>query len=291
LALVTIATRVGFAAFDFIGFQMLMLVLSATGLLLGVVVTERRQTEEKLRVQQGELSRAVRHATVGAMGTALAHEISQPMASAANYLHAARRLLRASGNVEGPIADALAKSEAESHRARAALERVRDYVSSGRIEPGPVDVEILVRKITALMGRDARARGVAIDIVTGPHLPQIWADHVQIELLAANLVSNALDAAALTGGQNGRVAIHLYQSGDRIILEVADNGLGLASEIAERVFEPFETTKSGGMGLGLTVARRIVEVHGGSLTWEARAPQGVTFTAALPIDGPHLHAA
>lgn len=291
LALVTIATHVRYAAFDFIGFQMLMLVLSATGLLLGAVVTERRRSEDRLRVQQGELARAVRHATVGAMGTALAHEISQPMSSAANYLHAARRLLRATGDAEGPIADALARSEAESRRARAALERVRDYVSTGRMELVRVDFEILADKIANLVRRDADVRGVGIRITKGLHLPLIWADQVQIELLVANLVTNAIDASASASTQYGLVELHVYQSGHSLVVQVSDNGPGVAPEVADRILEPFETTKSGGMGLGLTVAQRIVEVHGGSLAWEARKPQGMSFTAKLPIDGPQFDAA
>jgi signal transduction histidine kinase len=287
LALVTIATHSGYAAYDFIGFQMLMLILSATGLLLGVVITERGRSEEKLRQQQGELSRAVRHATVGAMGAALAHEISQPMSSAANYLHAARRLLRATGDVDGLVAQALAKSEAESSRARIALERVRDYVSTGRLEASQVDVEALVKKIVDLLRRDAKARGVTLNLVVSPHLPRLYADPVQIELLLVNLITNGIDAAS--SEPNATVTARVRQTGDRMALEVSDNGPGIAAEIADRIFEPFETTKSGGMGLGLTVARQIADAHGGRLTWQAGKTRGVLFIALLPIDGPSLY--
>lgn len=286
LALVTTAILLGYAAFDFIGFQMLMLVLSATGLLLGIVVTERRRSEEKLRAQQGELARAVRQATVGALGTALAHEISQPMSSAANYLHAARRLLRASDDPGGPVAEALAKAESESQRARAALEQVRDYVSRGRIEPREVDMEALARKIVALVGKDTRERGVVVTVSAGQYLPRVQADAIQVELLLANLLTNAIDAAANAAAGNGLVAVRLYQTNSQLVLEVDDNGPGVADDVADRIFEPFETTKTSGMGLGLTVARQIVESHGGTLTWAPREPQGARFTAAFPIDGP-----
>ena len=289
LALVTSATHSEYAAYDFIGIQMLMLVLSATGLILGIVMTERGRSAEKLRQQQGELSRAVRHATVGAMGAALAHEISQPMASAANYLHAARRLLRARGEVDGPVAQALAKSEAESSRARMALERVRDYVSTGRIEPGPVDVEGLLGKVVALLEKEARMRGVALRSTISPHLPRLLADPVQTELLLVNLVSNAIDAASSNGDSSGDVCIHARHAGDRIALEVSDNGPGITADIAERIFEPFETTKAGGMGLGLTVARQIVDAHGGGLVWQVGKPCGARFIAELPVDGPAVH--
>jgi two-component system sensor kinase FixL len=220
------------------------------------------------------------------MGTALAHEISQPMSSAANYLHAARRILRTTGDVDGPVAQALAKSEAEAQRARIALERVRDYVSAGRIEPSQIDLGMLVKKIIGIMGRDADARSVGINNTAEPYLPQVRADPVQIELLLVNLVSNAIDAASSREDHAGTVTIRLAQAGDNIVLDVSDNGSGIVAEMADRIFEPFETTKSTGMGLGLTLARQIAEAHAGNLSWRKREPQGVIFSAVLPIDGP-----
>jgi two-component system sensor kinase FixL len=288
--LVTVATLLGYAAYDFIAFQMLMLVLSATGLLLGAAVTEGRCSEERIRVQQSELARAARHALVGATGTALAHEISQPLSSATNYLHAAHRILRAGANVDPAVTKALAKAEAEARRARETLERVRDYVSSGRLEITQVDVEELVGKIVHLIGREADARGVAIEITTGPHLPTIAADAIQIEQLLLNLLSNAVDAASENTDNCGRVALLISQRRDRVAISVEDNGRGIAAEMADRLFEPFETTKQHGMGLGLTLVRQILEAHRGGLHWENRASGGARFTAELNIDGPRRHA-
>ncbi len=286
ILLVTIATSLGYAAYDFIAFQMLMLVLSATGLLLGAVVTERRLSEERIRSQQAELDRAARHATVGAMGTALAHEISQPLSSATNYLHAAHRLLRAKYGDLGPVAEALAKAEHEAQRAREALERVRDYVSSGRIETSDVNLQHLVARIAMLVSRDATSREVAIEISSHPHLPTVRADTIQLEQLLLNLISNAIEAACLRSDSDGHVVIRLGQRVERIAIEVEDNGPGVADELADRLFEPFETTKPRGMGLGLTLARQIVENHGGRLSWERIAPCGTRFSVELYVDGP-----
>jgi two-component system, LuxR family, sensor kinase FixL len=282
--LVALATAQGYAAYDFIAFQMLMLVLSATGLLLGAVVSERARSEERARKQQEELARATRHATVGAMGTALAHEISQPMSSATNYLHAARRMLRASGDVTSPVAEALAKAETEARRAREALERVRDYVSTGRLDLSDVDLEALVGKIASLARR--HSRGVTVDVTSKPHLPTLQGDAIQLEQLLVNLVSNAIDAACSRGDGKGRVTVHLRQHVERIAIAIEDNGPGVPNQIANRLFEPFETTKPRGMGLGLTLARQIVESHGGLLRWERLQPQGTCFLVELRIDGP-----
>jgi two-component system, LuxR family, sensor kinase FixL len=287
----SIAMSVAYAVYDFIAFQMLMLVLSATGLLLGAAVTEARASAERMRTQESELARAARHALVGATGTALAHEISQPLASTTNYLHAARRILLAPGGNErrADAAEALAKAEAEARRVRETLERVRDYVSSGRVELSDVDIGGAVAKIVALLAREANARGVHIEIIGKPHLPTVRYDAIQVEQLLLNLIGNAVDAAGLGKDRQGRVSVRLLQRVDRLVVVVEDNGPGVAPRVADRLFEPFETTKRNGMGLGLTLARQIVEAHAGALSWENLPSGGARFTVELRIDGPPRH--
>jgi C4-dicarboxylate-specific signal transduction histidine kinase len=285
--IVTIGTTLGFGVYDFMAFQLLMLVLSATGLLLGAAVTESRHSAERMRMQEGELARATRQALVGATGTALAHEISQPLASTTNYLHAASRLLRASGRLPTEAAEALAKAEVEARRAREALERVRDYVSRGRLELTSVDLEAVTVKIVALLDGDARARGVRIDTSASPRLPPVLGDAIQLEQLLLNLAGNAIDAASTDDGRRGRVSVRLIsQWKDRVVIEVEDDGPGVASCVADRLFEPFETTKHNGMGLGLTLARQIVEAHEGALRWQNLAPHGARFSVELRLGGP-----
>lgn len=286
--LVSIATLLGYATYDFIAFQMLMLVLSATGLLLGMAVTEGRHSQERIRVQQRDLARAARHAIIGATGSAIAHEISQPLASAANYLHAARRLLRNNRHDAGPVAEALDNAETEAQRARETLERVRDYVSTGRLELTEVDVEQIATKIVTLIERDAAASGTRMQVASSPHLPTLLADRIQLEQLLLNLVSNAIDAASRSEG--GRVGVRIAQWRDRIVVQVEDDGPGISADMAPRLFEPFETTKPKGMGLGLTLVRQIVDAHGGELRWENVEPRGARFVVELPIDGPPRHA-
>jgi two-component system, LuxR family, sensor kinase FixL len=284
LLIVSIATASSYAIYDFIAFQMLMLVLSASGLLLGAAVSEARTSAERVRAQEVELARAARHALVGATGTALAHEISQPLASATNYLHAARRLLSSDAQ-HCEAVGALAMAESEAQRARETLERVRDYVSSGRLELSDVDVGGAARKIAAVIWTDARRRGVGIEVVCKPHLPMVLGDAIQLEQLFLNLITNAVDAASGVSG-GGHVTVGALQCGDRLRVAVEDNGRGVPPRVADRLFEPFETTKRDGMGLGLTLARQIVEAHGGQLHWENLAAGGARFTVDLRIDGP-----
>ena len=158
LTLAALTAFIGYDTTDFAILQLLMLVLSITGLLLGAVTTERKDAALRLREQQRELARMVSNARAGAMGMALAHEVSQPLSTVATYLHAARRLLQASVASE-PVMDALVKAEAEAQRAREVLERIRDFVSNGNLNLKALDVSVLAGEDRrALSGGSSRAR-------------------------------------------------------------------------------------------------------------------------------------
>ncbi len=158
LTLAVLTAFVGYNTTDFAILQLLMLVLSITGLLLGAVTTERQDAALRLREQKRELARMVSNARAGAMGMALAHEVSQPLSTVATYLHAARRLLQASV-ASAPVMDALVKAEAEAQRAREVLERIRDFVSNGNLNLTALNVSALAEKDRrALPGGGSRAR-------------------------------------------------------------------------------------------------------------------------------------
>ena len=160
-ALFLTASYIGLDANDFDEFQILMLVLSITGLLLGAVVAERERVNLLLREQQTELARVSAHATAGALGMLLAHELSQPLSTVATYTLAARRMLR-SGSGSEPAIDALGNAEAELQRTREVLDRIRDFVSAGKMELGPLDLVEAAQKIQALCMEEANARGVNV---------------------------------------------------------------------------------------------------------------------------------
>ena len=291
LALVTIQLTLalltaffGYNTTDFAILQLLMLVLSITGLLLGAVTTERQDAALRLREQKTELARMVSNARAGAMGMALAHEVSQPLSTVATYLHAARRLLQASV-ASGPVMDALVKAEAEAQRAREVLERIRDFVSNGNLNLAAVDVSALAEKIGALCREEAAARGVLVEVENTGLVPLIEADEVQIEQVLINLVANAIDAAAERAGVRGRVIVRVAAKGDTIMLRVEDNGRGVAPDLADNIFDAYQTTKPRGMGLGLHLSRRIVQRHAGRLWWEPVPTGGARFVVQLPANG------
>ena len=288
-ALFLMASYIGLDANDFGEFQILMLVLSITGLLLGAVVTERERVNLLLREEQTELARVSAHATAGAMGMLLAHELSQPLSAVATYTLAARRMLR-SGSGSEPVIEALSKAGEEVQRTREVLERIRDFVSAGKMEPRPLDLVDTAQKIRALSIEEAKARGVDVAVEALRPVPLVKADKIGIEQVLNNIVANAVDAAAERGDARGRVVIRVLGRSEWAIVQIDDNGLGVAPEMAESLFEPYQTSKPRGMGLGLTLSRQIVQKHAGRLLWQPLVPQGTRFVVELNINGPDVTA-
>ena len=283
LTLAVLTAFVGYSTTDFAILQLLMLVLSITGLLFGAVTTERKDAALRLQEQKTELARMVSNVRAGAMGMALAHEVSQPLSTVATYLHAARRMLQA--NVEsGPAMDALVKAEAEAQRAREVLERIRDFVSNGNLNLTLVDVSALAEKIGALCREEAAVRGVLVEVETMGLIPLVEADGVQIEQVLINLLANAIDSAERRDAR-GRVVMRVAAKADAVTVRVEDNGEGVASELADNIFDPYQTTKPRGMGLGLHLSRRIVQRHAGRLWWEPVTTGGARFVVELPTNG------
>lgn len=290
LLLVAFISWGNYPATTFMAYQLLVLALAVTGLLLGAVVDERRRSDELLRGQHAEVARMARHATAGAMGVTLAHQISQPLSNVAMYLHVGRQLLATKPAATQPIADALDKAAGQLRVAKDVLERLRDFVSRGTLRPAPIDVGALTRKVVALAEDDARAHGVSVRLEAHA-VPQVTADPLQLEQALINLVNNAIDAAGEARDAPGAVTVRLGSSPERVWIKIEDNGPGIPGDIAAHIFEPFVTTKPAGMGLGLALSRELIGAHGGAIAWERIGRGGTRFIVELPADPEHGHAA
>ncbi len=277
----------GYPASTFMGYQLLVLALALDGLLLGAVVDERRRSDELLREQHAEVARMTRHATAGAMGASLAHQISQPLSNVAMYLHVGRQLL--ADRPERPARDALEKAASQLRQAKEMLERLRDFVSRGTLRPTPTDLGAMARKLVALAEDDARSHGVTIRLDAAvTRLTTV--DALQLEQALINVINNAVDAASEARRAPGCVTVRVVAMSAGMRIEIEDNGPGVPEAVARQLFEPFVTTKPGGMGLGLALARELVAAHGGTIRWEHREPQeGTRFIIELPPDPEHAN--
>lgn len=290
LILVALISAGGYPATTFMAYQLVVLALAVTGLLLGVAVDERRKSDELLRGQHAEVGRMARHATAGAMGVTLAHQISQPLSNVAMYLHVGRQLLGTRPAETQPIADALEKAAEQLRLAKEILERLRDFVSRGTLRPAPTDVGALTRKVVALAEDDARAHGVSVRFEIVP-VPMVVVDSLQLEQTLINLINNAIDAAAEATRGAGCVTVRLGSSAQRVWIKIEDNGPGVSNDVATHIFEPFVTTKPEGMGLGLALSRELIGAHGGTINWEPMAEGGTCFVVELRTEPKSSHVA
>jgi C4-dicarboxylate-specific signal transduction histidine kinase len=181
--------------------------------------------------------------------------------------------------------DALVKAEAEAQRAREVLERIRDFVSNGNLNLEAIDLSSLAERIGALCREEAVARGVQVEVEGMGPVPPVQADRVQIEQVLINLLGNAIDAASERSDGRGRVIIQVAAHASAIKIQVEDNGRGVPPELADNIFDAYQTTKRRGMGLGLHLSRRIVQRHAGRLWWEPIRTGGARFVVELPTVG------
>ncbi len=276
---------------DFIDFQLLLLAIAITGLVLGGVVTERQRAEFHFRQQQAEFGRTGRLTTAAALGSTIAHEISQPLATIATYVHACRTFLLSSSPTSsgGPpafLSETLAKTEQETLRAGEIVDRLRNFISKGDARLMPVDLAEVTQAVVRVLSDEARARGVET-VVRAPHCIEIVADRLQMEQVLLNLIRNAIEAAGDSPRRDRRVRVRISWTGQEAQVEVEDNGPGVTPEIAERLFEPFTTSKPRGMGLGLLLSREIIKFHGGEIWCDGAVASGARFTFRLPAGVPN----
>jgi two-component system sensor kinase FixL len=247
-------------------------------------ITNRRQSEQDgLRLQE-RLMHVSRLATIGEMASGIAHELNQPLAAIATYAHACDRLLGLPEPEIEEIQTALREIAEQAVRAGDIIRRLRSLARAENLQHGPADVNAVIAELTDLIQSDAKAHGVAYRAELAPDLPQVMLDRAQIQQVVLNLVRNALESLALAQLDAREVVVRTRRTpAGEIEIAVCDNGPGVDSQIADRMFDPFCTTKPDGTGLGLAISRTIVRAHGGSLEHLSQAAAGACFAIRLPL--------
>ncbi|MGO8842232.1 MAG: PAS domain S-box protein [Methyloceanibacter sp.] len=238
-------------------------------------LTERQATERQLEELQSELARLSRLTAMGEMASTLAHEINQPLSAIANYLQGCGRLLE---GIEHPSAqkihDALGETTKQTLRAGQIIRRLREFVARGETEKRPENINKLVEEASALALVGAKEQGVKTIFRFDTRVGPVLVEKVQIQQVLLNLIRNAVEA--MNGCERKELLVITALSEDGMVeVSVADTGCGLAEEIVPRLFQPFVTTKPAGMGVGLSISKRIIEAHGGEM-WAELNPEGGT---------------
>lgn len=248
-------------------------------------LTEREETAARLQEIQGELARLARLNELGEMASTLAHELNQPLSTIANYTQGSIRMLRERPDqAASQLPDALQEIVTQSLRAGEIIRHLREFVMRGETEKAPEDIHKLVEEAGALALMGSSQRGVRSVFDFGPGTGMVMVDRVQIQQVLTNLMRNAIEAMRDSDTRLLTVRTSSGKPGE-VAVEVSDTGPGIPDEIAARLFRPFVTTKASGMGIGLSIAKRIVEAHGGELNMRKNAHGGVTFRFTLPAFG------
>jgi two-component system, LuxR family, sensor kinase FixL len=288
LGLVGLLRHHGYDANVFTEFQVLMLILTSTGLTVGVVVTERRQAaramrevEARLRARELEAAQAARFTLVSGMASALAHEINQPMTAARALARAIQELLRAPSIDHARTDGNLTNLVAQIDHAAGIVRRMRDFLRRGQPHVSTIDGPSMLDDALMLVRAEARTKAIEIALDVPPELPPLHGDRVQLQQVILNLVRNAMEA--LAGRKDGIVRIAVCRFDDRVEVRVADNGPGIEASLAARLFEPLTTSKPDGLGLGLSICASIVQLHGGRIWLHSGEPGATVFRFSLPL--------
>jgi PAS domain S-box-containing protein len=245
-------------------------------------IEERRQIGARLQLLQTELYHAARLSVAGQMAAMIAHELSQPLTAALNSVNAARRL-PGSGDPGRDLAlrELIEEAGGGIERASEIIRRLRYYIRRGSADRVPEAVAPMVEEAIAFAAVGPNALGVNISQYFDPEAPTVMVDRVQIQQVIANLVRNALES--MRSQPRRELTVITTARDHHLELTIADNGPGVADELQANLFEPFLTTKAGGMGLGLSICKSIVEAHGGRIGYAPGLNGGATFTFTLQV--------
>jgi len=261
--------------------QELLNMLAAIGSQIGQFV-ERKRAEEAFRKAQMQLAHANRVATVGQLSASINHEANQPITAAVTYALAARRWLSAEPPNFREVDTALSLIVKEGNRAGEVIGRTRALIKKVPARKDAVAINDAILEVIALTRTEAANNGVSVRTQLAEGLPRIQGDRVQLQQVLLNLTINAIEAMRDISEEERELLISSRNEPDGVSVEVRDSGPGFAPADLDRVFEAFYSTKPGGLGLGLSICRSIIEAHNGRLWASPNVPRGAIFSFLAP---------
>ena len=245
-------------------------------------VTEIKAAEEELRSSRQELARVGRLMTIAALTASIAHEVKQPIAAASNNARAALNFLNAHPPDLGEVREAISCVVGDADRAAVIIDGIRDHVKKAPPRKDRFDLNEAIDEVFGLARGEITKSGLSVQKSLAAGLLPVYGDRVQLQQVVLNLILNAVEAMALVDDRVRELSISTERDRDHILVAVRDSGPGIDPAHSERVFEAFYTTKSSGVGMGLSICRSIINAHGGRLWAEANEPRGAAFRFVLP---------
>jgi signal transduction histidine kinase len=245
-------------------------------------LSRRRSEMEGQRLLQ-DLAHVGRVSTMGELTASLAHELNQPLTAILSNAQAAQRILHAGGADLAEIREILGDIVEDDKRAGDVIQRLRGFLKKGQLEFSTLDVGELVSQVARLVSSDAIIRNVVVRLDLAIGLPPIGGDRVQLQQVVLNLLMNGLDAMRECDASERTLVLRTFMASPAsVVVAVTDSGVGIKEADLEQVFHAFYTTKPDGLGMGLAIARSIVEAHGGQLDARSNPEGGATFSFTLP---------
>jgi hypothetical protein len=250
-------------------------------------VTDARHARELIDRHRNAAHRTSRLVALGEFASAIAHELNQPLAAIATYNNTCLRLLQSGAADPVAVREAMQKCRDQALRAGAIIQRLREILR----QPAPAlveqDLDDVAQAALQLAQPEALESGVLLDLSARAQGARVRVDRLLIEQVALNLLRNAIEAVRTLSPERRRVSLETAADREgRATLAVSDLGEGVPAEIREKLFDAFVTTKPGGLGLGLSICRSVIEAHGGAIRYEPNRERGARFTFLLPVAGP-----
>ncbi|MGB5180318.1 MAG: ATP-binding protein, partial [Gammaproteobacteria bacterium] len=238
---------------------------------------------QELQQSQQAVERLARANLLGELTSTRAHELNQPLSAILSNAEAGRRLLVSEPAKLADISDILDDIVRDDQRAANIIQRMRQLLQSGAAVHEPLDINAVLQETIALLNSELSQQQVTPTLEFGKDLPDVLAGRTEIQQVVINLIINALNALRGTPVDQRQLVIRTTRHNDTVEITVRDSGSGIAEEDLPHLFEAFFTRKSDGLGMGLAIARRIVEAYGGRILAESTATAGATFTVMLPV--------
>ncbi len=246
-------------------------------------ITDRKRSEEEINQLRERLSQIGRLSTLGEMAAGLAHELIQPLTAIATYTEACQRLIKSGQTDDDEILATLKKCDMQAQRAGEIIGRLRQFIQKRKLCRQEMSCEELIRDFVALAEIDCRYNRIPLTIDVAEGLPKIKVDGVQIQQVILNLIHNGIDAMLNMDQIDEGISVSVTKlENDQIKITVTDHGSGITKEAEPWIFQPFFTTKSSGLGLGLSICQSIISSHGGVLSFTKNPSGGTTFYFTLP---------
>ena len=246
-------------------------------------ITQRKLSQEALAKARSELAKVAEITSLGVLAASIAHEVNQPLSGIINNASTCLRMLSADPpNVDG-ARETARRTIRDGNRASDVITRLRTLYTKKEPSPESMDLNEATREVTALSLSELQRMGVILRCELADDLPPIVGDRIQLQQVVLNLLRNAVDAMSAIVDRPRELLIRTERDGrDQVRLSVKDSGVGFTPQTEDRIFEPFYTTKTDGMGIGLSVSRSIIDAHQGRLWAAPNDGPGCTISFAIP---------